>query len=196
MVRLAQTMHLSYTNTNTTSKWTETIFYMTHVTQEFHRVSPTQHLSLSYIWRKQWTYLVLGLAISKQTELSFHLSPITEEFHWVRQSDLWAYGTFDANWAPILRQDWHYLQTDGNEHPLESHHLGVPLGASKMISEPMVRLAQTVHIFWTDTNTVSKWTEMRFHMIYVTKGFHQVHQNDFRVFGMFDGNHAPILHQD
>ena len=31
-----------------------------------------------------------------------------------------------------------------NELPLEPHHQGVPLGASKMISEPMVRLVQTM----------------------------------------------------
>ena len=33
-----------------------------------------------------------------------------------------------------------------NKHPLEPHHLGVPSGASKMISKLMVRLAQTVHL--------------------------------------------------
>jgi hypothetical protein len=54
------------------------------------------------------------------------------------------------------------------KYPLVPHHLGVPLGASKMISEPMVRLAQTMHLFCTETNTISKRTEMRFHMIHVT----------------------------
>jgi hypothetical protein len=39
---------------------------------------------------------------------------------------------------------------------------------SKTISEPMVRLAQTVHPSCTDTYTVFKWIEMGFHMIYVT----------------------------
>jgi hypothetical protein len=48
---------------------------------------------------------------------------------------------------------------DQNEIPLEPHHLGVPLGASKMISEPMVRLAQTVYL---------KRTEMSFHVSLVT----------------------------
>jgi hypothetical protein len=38
----------------------------------------------------------------------------------------------------------------------------------KMISEPTVRLAQTVHLSYTDTNTVSKRTEMRFHLTHVT----------------------------
>ena len=54
------------------------------------------------------------------------------------QNDFRAYGTYDANRAPILRQDWHYLQMDRNELPLEPCNLAVPSGASKMISEPMV----------------------------------------------------------
>ena len=47
-----------------------------------------------------------------------------------------------------------------NEIPHDPHHLGVPSGASKMISEPMVRLAQTVHISYINTNTISKWNEI------------------------------------
>jgi hypothetical protein len=38
-----------------------------------------------------------------------------------------------------------------------------------MISEPMVRLAQIVHLSCTDTNTIPEPTEMRFH-----KPCHQV----------------------
>ena len=43
-------------------------------------------------------------------------------------------------------------QNGPNEIPLERRHLGVPSGASKMISKPMVRLAQTVH-YLTSTLT-------------------------------------------
>jgi hypothetical protein len=75
---------------------------------------------------------------------------------------------FSANCALILYQDWHYLQTDQNELPLEPHHLGVLSGAFKMISEPLVRLAQIMHHSCTDTNPVSKWTEMSFHLSLVT----------------------------
>ena len=46
----------------------------------------------------------------------------------------------DANHAPILRQDLHYLQMDRIELPLEPRHLEVPLGVSKMISVPIIRL--------------------------------------------------------
>jgi hypothetical protein len=68
--------------------------------------------------------------------------------------DLRADGTFDTNRVPFLRQDYHYLQMDLNKLPLEPHRLGVSSGASKMISEPMVRSAQTVHIF---TPTITQY---------------------------------------
>jgi hypothetical protein len=48
------------------------------------------------------------------------------------------------------------------------HHVGVQSGAPKVISEPMVRLAQTVHLSCVEINTVSKWTEMSFHLAHVS----------------------------
>jgi hypothetical protein len=53
------------------------------------------------------------------------------------------------------------------------------MGASKMISDPMVRLAQIVHLSCTDTNTVSKQIEMRFHMTHVTEEFYRVCPKQF-----------------
>ena len=50
---------------------------------------------------------------------------------------------------------------DRNELTVEPHLLEVPLRASKVIPEPMVPLAQTVHLSCTDTNTVSKWTDRK-----------------------------------
>ena len=85
---------------------------------------------------------------------------------------------------------------DQNELSLEPRHLGVPSGVSEMISEPMVRLAQTVHLSCTDTNTVSKEKEVRFCMTHVTQEIHQMRQNDLRAYGTFDANCAPILHED
>jgi hypothetical protein len=37
-----------------------------------------------------------------------------------------------------------------------------------MISEAMVRLVQPVYLSCTETNTISKWTETRFYLSYVT----------------------------
>jgi hypothetical protein len=50
----------------------------------------------------------------------------------------------------------------------EHHHLGVPSGLNKIIFESVVSWVQTVHLSYIDTNTVSKWTDVRFHMTQVT----------------------------
>jgi hypothetical protein len=68
---------------------------------------------------------------------------------------------------------------DWNKLPLEHHHLGVPLGVSKMIYDPIVHLVQTVHLSCSDTNIVSKWIETRFHISHVTSEFHWVRQKWF-----------------
>jgi hypothetical protein len=57
---------------------------------------------------------------------------------------------------------------DPNELLVESCNLGVPSGVSKMISKPMVRLSHTVHLSYTDTNTISKRAKTRFQMTHVT----------------------------
>jgi hypothetical protein len=61
-----------------------------------------------------------------------------------------------------------YVQKDRKEILRDPRHLGVPSGASKMISEAMVRLVQTVDLSCTETNNISKWTETRFYMTHVT----------------------------
>jgi hypothetical protein len=85
---------------------------------------------------------------------------------------------------------------DWNELPLQPRHLGVPSGAFKMISGPMVRSAHTMHLCCTDINTISKWTETRIHMAHSPRSFTKCVQHDFRAYGMFSTNHAPILCQD
>jgi hypothetical protein len=50
----------------------------------------------------------------------------------------------------------------------DPRHLGVPSGASKMISEAMLRLVQNVDLSYTETNTISESTETRFYMTHVT----------------------------
>ena len=62
------------------------------------------------------------------------------------QNDFCADGTFGANFAPILHRHKHCLQLERREIPQDPRHLGVPSGASKMVSEPMVCLTQTVHL--------------------------------------------------
>ena len=92
--------------------------------------------------------------IFKWAKTSYHLSFVTLEYHrvhpkwfmclWIVRCKPWIY----------LASSLHYLQMDWNELPLETHHLGLPSGSSKRISEPMVRLAPTVHLSCTDTNSL------------------------------------------
>ena len=213
MVSLAQTVHLSCTDTNTISKEKKVRFHMTHVTMEFPRVCLKWFPSLCYARCKPCAYLASRLALSLNGP-SFHLSLVTRDYHRVHlkrfqsrwhvwhklytylaptltqspnrdkwdatrptshkssigcvQNDFWAYGTFGANRAPILCQYSHYLWKDWNELPLVPRLLVVPSGMSNTISEPMVHLAQTMHLSCTNTNTVSKRKEERFHMTHIT----------------------------
>jgi hypothetical protein len=64
MVRFAQTVHLSRTNTNTISKQTKTGVDMNHVTWEFNRGHPKWLPRLWYTRRKLCTYLASRLALS------------------------------------------------------------------------------------------------------------------------------------
>jgi hypothetical protein len=141
-----------------------------------------------------WTYIAPALTLSRnesRQDCTWATSP--RSFIECVQNDFRAYGTFSA---PILRQDLHYLQIDRNKLPLEPCHLEVPLRAMKMISEPMVCLAEPVQVYCTDTNTVSKWTKTRFHMTHSPRGSIRCVHDDFRAYGTFGTNRAPILRQD
>jgi hypothetical protein len=68
------------------------------------------------------------------------------------------------------------------------------LGAAKTISEPMVRLAQTMHLSCTDTNTISKQTENKILLeprhLGVPSG---ASITIFEAYGTFGVNCAPTL---
>jgi hypothetical protein len=165
MVCLLQTMHLSCVKISTISKWTE----------EYHRVRLKRFMSLWYVWCKPSNYFAPMLTMSQNRSKRDSTWP-TSPWSSIEglQYYFWAYGTFDANSAPILHQEQHYLKTDRTELPLEPGHLGVPSSVSKTISLPMVCLVQTMHLSCTDTNTVSKRTKTRFHTTHVTYEFHRV----------------------
>ena len=105
MVRLVQTMHLSCTDANTTSKWKEERFHMTHDTKEFHWVHPKWFRSLWYVRRKPCTYLASRLALSPNV-LKWASTWASSPSGTIGcdQNDLWAYGTSSANHAPILHR--------------------------------------------------------------------------------------------
>jgi hypothetical protein len=73
-------------------------------------------------------------------------------------------------------------------------HLGVPSGASKTISEHMVRLVQTTQLSCVKISTMSKWTQASLHLSLVTWSTIECVQNDFWAYSTFCANRAPILH--
>jgi hypothetical protein len=106
--------------------------------------------------------------VSKWTKTRFHTTHVSYEFHRVRTK------LFMSLWY-ILCKPCTYLvlrlalsPNRPNRDPPRPHYVGVPLGASKMIYEPMVRLLQTEHLSCTNAHTVSKQIETRFHMTHVT----------------------------
>jgi hypothetical protein len=84
------------------------------------------------------------------------------------QNDFWAYDMFSTNHAPILHRHQHYLKIDQNEIWHDPHHLWVPSGASKTISDVVVRVAQTVLLSCVKISTIFEWTELSFHLSIVT----------------------------
>jgi hypothetical protein len=58
--------------------------------------------------------------------------------------------------------------TERNKLPVGIHYHGVPGGVPKVILLPVVDSSQTVHVSYAEINTISKWTEMSFHLMHVT----------------------------
>jgi hypothetical protein len=137
-------------------------------------------LSLWYVWCKSCTYHAPKLTLSPKGPKGDSTWPTSpRSSNGCVQNGLWSYGTFGANCGPISHRYKHYFQTDRNEILQDPHHLGVPTGASKMISEPTVRLAQTVPLSWIKISTISKRTETSFHLSLVTQEYHPVHPKQF-----------------
>jgi hypothetical protein len=164
-----QTMHLPCVEVNTVSKRIETSFHLNHVMYEFQRVCPKHFLSLWYVRPKPCTYLASRLTLSPNETKQASTWPMSPRSSiGCAQSDFQAYCMFAGNRAPVLPQEYYYLQTDQNELLFDPRHLEVPSGVSKMISEPMVHSSQTKHRSCTKINTISKWTKTSFHLIHVT----------------------------
>jgi hypothetical protein len=169
MVRSSQTMHLSCMKISYIFEWSRSSFHLSLVTKEYHRVHPKRFLSLWYIWCKPCTYLASRFVVSPN-ELNQASTWASSPRSTIRcvQNDFWAYGTFGANLAPFLNRQQHYLQMHQNMIPHDPRHLGVPSGASKIISEAMVRSALTVHLSCLKISTIFKRTKLSFHLSLVT----------------------------
>jgi hypothetical protein len=162
-------------------------FHLSLITSKYHWVRAKWFLSVWYTWCKPCTYLESRLVLSpngSKWDSTWASSPrSTIE---CIQNDYWAYGMFGANRAP---------QTDRNELPLEPHHLDVSAGASKTITEPMVCLAQTMHLAWVKISTISKRTKTRFHLCLVTSEYHRVRPKWLLSLWYVWHKPSPILHQ-
>jgi hypothetical protein len=116
--------------------------------------------------------------VSKQTETRFLMTRSPRNTINCVQNEFRAFWYVWQKTCTNLVSKLALSKNDRKEHPLEPCHLGVPPGASKKISVPMVHLAQTMHLSCNDTNTVSKRTETRFQITHVIR----CAQNDFRAF--------------
>jgi hypothetical protein len=81
-----------------------------------------------------------------------------------------------------------------NEILDDPRHLGVPSGATKMISEPMECSAQTMHLSFVKITTISKQTKTGFHLSLVTLEYHRVRLKRFLSLWYVWRIRAPILH--
>jgi hypothetical protein len=159
--------------------------------------APKQFLRLWSIWRKSCTYLALKLTLSPNWPKRASIwAPSPRSTIRCIQNNFWAYGSYGANHAPIMHQNQHYLQKDRKEILHDQRHLGVPSGASKMISKAMLRLVQNVDLSYTEA-TLSP-NRPKQDSIWPTWPCSSIGcvQNDFWAYGTFGANRAPVMNQD
>jgi hypothetical protein len=102
--------------------------------------------------------------VYKRTKTRFHVTHVTYDFHRVPLKLFMSLWYVQCKLCTYLAWKLDQYPKGPNKAPPDPHHLGVPSGASKMISEPMVRLTQTEHL----SHTVSKQIKTRFYMTDVT----------------------------
>jgi hypothetical protein len=112
--------------------------------------------------------------VSKRIEMRYHMTHVTEEFNQVRLNLILSLWYVWCKSCTYLTSRLALLQMHRIELPLEPRYLGVPSRTSKMISKPIVHLVQTVQLSFTGTTTVSRQTEIRFHMTHIIEEFYRV----------------------
>jgi hypothetical protein len=168
VVRSAQTVHLSCVKISTIFKRTESSFHLSLVTRS--PIGCVQNDLYAYGHSVQ----TMHLSCIKISTISNELSQASTWASSPRstigcvQNNFRAYGMFSTNHAPIFHRHQHYLQMDQNKIPHDPRHLGLPSGASKMISKAVVRSAQTVHLSCVKISTIFERSESSFHLSLVT----------------------------
>jgi hypothetical protein len=104
----------------------------------------------------------------------FHMTHVTYELHQVCPKLFMSLWYIKCKPCTYLVSKLTLSPNGPNRAPPDPRHLGLPSRVSKLIYEPMVRLTQTEHLSCTDTNTISKQIQTRFHMTHLTWEFHRV----------------------
>jgi hypothetical protein len=167
MVRLTQTGHLSCVSIGTIWKRTEVSLKPYHlgVQSVVSKMISEQLVHLAQTMHRSCTD---SNTVSKEKEVRFHMTHVTKEFH--RVCPKWFLCLWYTRRKPCTDPASRLaLSLKGPKRDCTwASHLVVPSSASKKISEPVVHLAQTMHLSCTNTNIFSKRKEERFHMIHVT----------------------------
>jgi hypothetical protein len=113
VVLSAQTVRLTCVKISTISKWTESSIHWCLFAYEYDQVRAKRFRSLRNVWHKPCTYVAPTLTLSPigpKRDSTWPTSSISS----IRcvHNDFRASSTFDANRAPILGQDYNYLQTN------------------------------------------------------------------------------------
>jgi hypothetical protein len=134
-------MHQSSIKSCTISKRTEPSFHLSLLTQESHWVCPKRFVCLWYV-SVQTVHLSCTdtNTVSKRTKMIFHKTHFTYEFHRVRPKLFMSLWYVQGKPCTYVASRLALSPNGPNREPLDSCHLWVPSGASKMIYKPMVRL--------------------------------------------------------
>jgi hypothetical protein len=95
------------------------------------------------------------------------------------QNDFWANGTFSAKPCTYIVPTLTVSPNGSKRDSTWPTRLGLPSGAFKTISEPIIRLAQTVHLSCVKISTISKRSQTSFHLSLVAKEYHWVRPKQF-----------------
>jgi hypothetical protein len=106
IARSVQNVQLSCIEINTTPNRPKQAFHLTHITLEVHEVRPPRFPCPWYIRGKPRTYLTPRLTLSSNGLKPASTRPMSPRSSiGCSKNNFWAYCSFSANRAPILRRD-------------------------------------------------------------------------------------------
>jgi len=163
-----QTVQLSCIKISIISEQTKSSLHLSIFNYEYHLMRLKWFLSLWCIRRKPCTNLLPKHTLSlNETEARFHMTHIIKDLYLVRPN--WFLTISYVACKPCIylasrlalspnrpNRAFTWAPWPRSEIPYNTCHLGVPSGASKLISEHMVCSMQIVHLCWIKISTISK----------------------------------------